>query len=82
VREGVADRASAKRGSKNASGEGGGVNSETSRNKDAKAQDHDKGDGRRGGCSSLRVQGWWVVKMKFHGVEISIAGCVEKMVRD
>jgi len=33
-------------------------------------------------CSSLRVRWWWVLTMKSHGVEISIAGCVEEMVRD
>jgi len=33
-------------------------------------------------CSSLRVRGWWMLTMNSHGVEISIAGCVEEMVRD
>jgi len=33
------------------------------------------------GCSSLRVR-WWMLTMNSHGVEISIAGCVEEMVRD
>jgi len=31
-------------------------------------------------CSSLRVQGW-MLTMNSHGVEISIARCVEEMVR-
>jgi len=34
-----------------------------------------------GGCSSLRVRWWWMLTMNSHGVEISIAGCVEEMVR-
>jgi len=34
------------------------------------------------GCSSLRVRGWWMWTMNSHGVEISIAGCVEEMVRE
>ena len=34
-----------------------------------------------GGCSSLRVLGGGWVTMKTHGVEISIAGGVRKMVR-
>jgi len=32
--------------------------------------------------SSLRVQGWWMLTMNSHGVEISIAGCVREIVRD
>jgi len=60
-----------------------------SRNKDARALGHDEGSkvGGRGaahgecGCSSLRVRGW-MLTMNSHGVEISIAGCVEEMVRD
>jgi len=47
--EGLADCVSAKRGSEDTSPEGGGVHRETSRNKETKGQDHDKGDGRRGG---------------------------------
>jgi len=35
-----------------------------------------------GGCSSWRVQVWWMLTMNSHGIEISIAGCVEEMVRD
>ena len=35
-----------------------------------------------GGCSSLRVQGGGWVTMNSRGVEISIAGGVEEMVRD
>jgi len=31
--------------------------------------------------SSLRVRGWWMLTMKSHGVEFSIAGCVGEMVR-
>jgi len=62
----------------------------TPRNKDARAQGHDKGSKVGGGgaahgscgCSSLRVRGWWMLTMDSHGVEISIAGCVEEMVRD
>jgi len=34
------------------------------------------------GCSSLRVRGWWMLMMKSDSVKISIAGCVEEMVRD
>jgi len=34
------------------------------------------------GCSSLRVRWWWMLTMNSHGVEISIARCVEEMVRD
>jgi len=33
------------------------------------------------GCSSLRVRWWWMLTMNSHGVEISIAGCVDEMVR-
>jgi len=33
------------------------------------------------GCSSLRVRGW-ILMINSHGVEISIVGCVEEMVRD
>jgi len=58
------------------SGEGGGVNCETSRNKDAKAQDHYKEDGRRRGCSLLEVLVWWVVTIISPHVEISIARSV------
>src|ERR1700712_3147917 len=39
-------------------------------------------EGRGGGvCSSLRVRGWMRLTMISHGVEISIAGGVEEMVR-
>src|ERR1700712_1475656 len=34
-----------------------------------------------GGCSSLRVRWWWWLTMISHGVEISIGGGVEEMVR-
>jgi len=62
----------------------------TPRNKDARAQGHDEGSKAGGGCaahgecgcSSLRVRGWWMLTMNSHGVEISIARCVEEMVRD
>jgi len=62
----------------------------TPRNEDRRAQGHDEG-GKVGGegaahgvcgCSSLKVRGWWVLTMNSDGVEISIAGCVEEMVRD
>jgi len=33
------------------------------------------------GCSSLRVRWWWMLTIKSHGVQISIAGYVEEMVR-
>jgi len=33
-------------------------------------------------CNSLRVRGWWMLMINSHGVEISIAGCVEEMVRN
>ena len=33
------------------------------------------------GCSSLRVRWWWMLTTNSHGVEISMAGCVEEMVR-
>ena len=32
------------------------------------------------GSSSRGVLGWWILTMNSHGVEISIAGCVEKIV--
>jgi len=55
----------------------------TPRNKDAEAQDHDEGSKvGGGGCSSLRVSGWWMLTIKSHGVEISIAGGVVEMVRE
>jgi len=34
------------------------------------------------GSRSLSVQGRWMLTMNSHGVEISIPGCVEEMVRD
>jgi len=34
------------------------------------------------GCSTLRVRWWWMLTMNSHGIEISIAGCVEEMVRN
>ena len=34
------------------------------------------------GCSSRSVRVWWMLTMNSHGVEISIAGCVEEMVPD
>ena len=34
------------------------------------------------GCSSLKVRWWWMLTINSHGVEISIAGWVEEMVRD
>jgi len=60
-----------------------------SRNKDAMAQGHDDGSmaGEGGAadgqcwCRSLRVRGWWMLTKNSHGMEISIAGGVEKMVR-
>jgi len=60
----------------------------TPRNEDARAQGHDEGSKvGGGGCRSRRVRmqltesAGWVVTMNSHGVEISIAGCVEEMVR-
>ena len=66
------------------------MNRETPRNKDDKAQEHDQGIRERSGwCSSWRVlvqltesAGWWMGDDDSHGVEISIAGGVRKMVRD
>ena len=66
------------------------MNRETRRNKDDKAQEHDQGIRKRSGwCSSLRVlvqltesAGWWLGDDDSHGVEISIAGGVRKMVRE
>ena len=56
---------------------------ETPRNKNVKAQEHDPGTRvGRGWCSSLTVRGGVWVMMNSHGVEISIAGGVRKMVRD
>ena len=65
------------------------MNRETPRNKDGKAQEHDQGIRERSGwCSSRRVlvqltesEGWWMGDDDSHGVEISIAGGVRKMVR-
>ena len=65
------------------------MNRETPRNKDDKAQEHDQGIRERSGrCSSRRVlvqltesAGWWMGDDDSHGVEISIAGGVRKMVR-
>ena len=66
------------------------MNRETPRNKDGKAQEHDPGFRERSGwCSSRRVlvqltesAWWWMGDDDSHGVEISIAGGVRKMVRD
>jgi len=33
------------------------------------------------GCSSRGVRGWWMLTINSHGIEISIARCVEEMVR-
>ena len=66
------------------------MNRETPRNKDGKAQEHDQGIWERSGwCSSwrvgkgssLRVRGGMWLTMISHGVEISIAGGLRKMVR-
>ena len=65
------------------------MNRETPRNKDDKAQEHDKGIRERSRwCSSRRVlvqltesAGWWMGDHDSHGVQISIAGGVRKMVR-
>ena len=35
-----------------------------------------------GGCSSLTVRGWWMLRMNSHGFEISIAGYVVEMLCD
>ena len=34
------------------------------------------------GCSLPRVPAWWMLTMNSDGVEISIAGCVQKMICD
>ena len=65
------------------------MNRETPRNKDDKAQEHDQGMRERSGwCSSGRVlvqltesAGWWMGDNDSHGIEISIARGVRKMVR-
>ena len=65
------------------------MNRETPRNIDDKAHEHDQGIRERSGwCSSRRVPvqltesaGWWMGDDDSHGVEISIAGGVRKMVR-
>ena len=65
------------------------MNKEAPRNKDDRAQEHDQGIRERSGwCSSRRVlvqlterAGWWIGDDDSHGVEISIAGGVRKMVR-
>ena len=65
------------------------MNRETPRNKDDEAQEHDQGIRERSGwCSSRKVlvqltesAGWWMGDDDSHGVEISIAGGVRKMVR-
>ena len=82
TRKGVADRGSAKPGSKNAIGEGEEKTKRSPRNKGAEPKDmirEVKAGG--GGSSSLRVLGGGWVTMNSHGVEISIAGGVEEMVR-
>ena len=66
------------------------MNRETPRNKDDRAQEHDQGIRERSGwCSSRRVlvqltesAGWRTADDDSHGVEISIAGGVWRMVRD
>ena len=65
------------------------MNRESPRNKDNRAQEYDQGIRERSGRCSLRrvlVQltesaGWWMGDNDSHGVEISIAGGVRKMVR-
>jgi len=63
----------------------------TPRNKNARAQGYHKGSKAGGGggaahgecgCSSLRVPGWWMFTINSPGDKISIAGCVEEIVRD
>jgi len=74
---------------KNASGERQGESRKTAGNKEAKAQVHDKGSKvGGGGCSLQRVWmplsesvGNWMSMINSHGVEISITGGVEQMVR-
>ena len=64
------------------------MNRETPRNEDDKAQEHDQGIRERSGwCISRRVlvqltesAGWWMGDDDSHGVEISIAAGVRKMV--
>ena len=83
TRKGVAARACVKRGSEDANGEGGEKTNRSPRNKGARPKDmirEVKPGG--GGCSSLRVQGGGWVTMNSPGVEISIAGGVDEMVRD
>ena len=86
--KGVADRVNAKRGSE-ASAEKGGSRAkrplETRRPgpKDMIREVRREGEGAAQGecgCSSLRVREW-MLTMNSHAVEISIAGCVEEMVR-
>ena len=65
------------------------MNRETPRHRNDKAQEHDQGISERSGwyCSwRVIVQltegaGWWMDDDDSHGVEISIAGGVRKMVR-
>ena len=66
------------------------MNRENPRNEDDRAQEHDQGIRERSvWCSSRRVlvqltesAGWWMGDDDSHGVEISIARCVRKMVRE
>ena len=87
---GVADRANNKRGSEAYTESAGDrakrpLETRTAGPKDMMREVRPERGGSAHGecvCSTLRVRGWWMLTMNSHGVEISIAGCVEEMVRD
>ena len=88
--KGVADRANVKRGSETSAEKGGNGNRETPYNLAAKATGRSEGK-QRGekevaspskAVAIRRGERGWMLTMKIHGVEISIAGGGEEIVRD
>ena len=89
--KGVADRANVKRGSETSAEKGGESNPETPTTRLPKQQEDQKGiRGERGGGSVTllakrpirRGEREWMLTINSHGVEFSIAGDVEELVRD